>query len=161
MEKINLTAIIAIIVSGAVVAYTLYRVFNLFTLQTPTTKTTLTPKPLEPLPLPQLQVLENINQNILTQIPQGQTDDRLISVTDTVQMITDDAYNGLNWMQVDLYNNGPSSVHYSINTKDRAATSLLPNESISIDLKQRGAIKKIYLFCDTGNTTTVSLHGLI
>jgi hypothetical protein len=150
MDKNELVAIVSILVSGAVVIYVLHRFFDYYSQQQP-----ISAKQAVMNDAPQLQI-----QQTYDDVPIGLSDDRSIYVTDAIQDVYDVEYNGLNWFSCDIYNNGPDPVYYALNQWMEPEAPLLPNESISINLQHRRAIKKIFFKCASGGTATVSLHGL-
>ena len=103
---------------------------------------------------------EEIKEEIDTQQPEGKQTDRYESVTDQVNMVYDEANHGLNWTSCSLVNDGPGGVYVAVNEWEQPTAPIPIGESIDIDLKQRYAIKKIYLVCDAGETSTVRLYAL-
>ncbi len=101
-----------------------------------------------------------IKEEIDTQQPVGEVTDMREAVTDQVKMLYDEAEHGLNWTSCSLVNDGPGGIYVAVNVWEQPAAPIPIGESIDIDLKRRGAIKKIYLVCDTGETSTVRLYAL-
>jgi len=103
---------------------------------------------------------QEIKEEIDTQQPEGKQTDRYESVTDQVNMVYDEANHGLNWTSCSLVNDGPDGVYVAVNEWEQPLAPIPIGESIDIDLKQRYAIKKIYLVCAAGETSTVRLYAL-
>ena len=103
---------------------------------------------------------QEIKEEIDTQQPEGKQTDMYESVTDQVKMLYDEAEHGLNWTSCSLVNDGPDGVYVAVNEWEQPLAQIPIGESIDIDLKQRGAIKKIYLVCAAGETSTVRLYAL-
>jgi hypothetical protein len=82
------------------------------------------------------------------------------TITDFITMLYDDQFKGLNWTSFDIVNNGPDPVYFSVNNHDSMQSSITPGQSVTVDLKQKHAIKKVYLRCDTGKTANVNFYIL-
>jgi hypothetical protein len=112
-------------------------------------------KPIIPLTIP---MLTKINDSINNQVPAGTFENRTLIITDTITLLDEKRDGGLNYTSVDLTNNGPAGVYFSVNTWNWAEAPLPAGQSINIDLKKRGAIKKMYFKTDTGTTATINLY---
>lgn len=66
----------------------------------------------------------------------------------------------INWASCVIVNVGPGKLYYSINRWIRPEASLAAGQNIPIDLKRRGAIRKLYFMTDAGTTATVSIHAV-
>ena len=118
-------------------------------------------KPVQVSLMPEIKpVLVEIKKEIEIDKPVGEQTDMYESVTDQVKMLYDEANHGLNWTSCSLVNDGPSGVYVAINNWRQPSAPISVGESINIDLKQRYAIKRIYLVCDAGETSTVRLYAL-
>lgn len=118
-------------------------------------ETAQTMKSIIPLSNP---MLSNINNSINNQVPVGTFENRTLTITDTITLLDEKRDGGLNWTSCDITNNGPAGVYLSVNTWNWAEAPLPSGQSINIDLKQRGAIKKMYFKTDTGTTANISLY---
>lgn len=102
-------------------------------------------------------VLEEINEN-MEQAPSGEImSNKSVAVTD--QII--DLYQQKDKFPMsicDITNVGPSPVYIGVNHWDYPEAPLPVGQSIHIDMKRKFSIKRIYLKCDTGLSTAVSLY---
>lgn len=105
-------------------------------------------------------LLSEINDNIERQLPSGEVTDELVNVTDAIYEVWDEKENGLNWSSFTLSNNGPSPVYVCVNKWRQPLAPIAVGRSMSVDLKQRGAIKKIFLKCDAGGNANVTMHAI-
>jgi len=103
-------------------------------------------------------MLTNINDSINQQVPAGRFESRTLTITDVVTLLDEKRDGGLNYTSVDITNAGPNSVFFSINSTDFPEAPLLVNQSINIDFKNKGRIKKMYFRCNRGETATVYLY---
>ena len=142
---------VAIFVGGMIAFFVITRYF----------KEEQTVPPDEPIPPPAndyIPILKAINKNIESQMPEGKVYNRKEYITSAITMLYDEATDGLNWTSFDLSNDGPNPVYFSVNDWEWAEAPLPVGQTINIDLKKRGAIKKLYLKCDTGETANVSFY---
>lgn len=102
----------------------------------------------------------NIPVTVDANIPSTEFLTRNENITDFITMLYDEQFHGLNWTSFDIVNNGPNPVYFSVNNHDSMESSITPGQSVNVDLKQKHAIKKLYLKCDTGNTANVSFYIL-
>jgi hypothetical protein len=86
-------------------------------------------------------------------------DTRSLKITDTVTML-DERDDVLNYTSFDLTNNGPNPVFFSVNSKDWPEAPLPVGQSINVDFKSKGGIKKIYFRCNKGETANIYLYIL-
>lgn len=112
--------------------------------------------PLQPQPLKPL--LSDIRQELNIEKPIGEFFDMDLAVTDQITELYDEYKHLLPWQSFDLSNNGPNNVYFSVNQWKSPQAALPPGKSINIDFKQRGAIKRVYLKCDSGETANISLY---
>lgn len=115
----------------------------------------------------QAQVSLPNNNNVMpssvhveTNVPSNEFFTRNENITDTVTMLYDEQFHGLNWTSFDIVNSGPDPVYFSVNNHDSMLSSISPGQSVSVDLKQKHMIKKVYLRCDAGKTANVSFYIL-
>jgi hypothetical protein len=99
----------------------------------------------------------DISETIKAQQPAGSLSTRSYTITSTVKMLWSRRQNGLQWTSFDLINQGPDPVYVSVNTSDFPEAPLGVGQTLNVDLKQRGAIDKVYLRCDAGKTANVDL----
>jgi len=104
--------------------------------------------------------MKNIERNLSLQTPKGEVTDMTVNVSDTVKMLYNEKNRGLNWSSFTITNIGNSPVYMAVNTWRRPQSPIYPGENIDVDFKRRGAIKKIYLVCDRGQTSTVKIHAV-
>jgi len=107
-----------------------------------------------------LPVLKTIENNLSMQMPKGEVIDMVVDVTDTVKMLYNEKTKGLNWSSFTITNIGSSPVYMSVNTWQKPESPIYPGENIDVDMKRRDAIKKIYLVCDKGKSSTVKIHAI-
>jgi hypothetical protein len=105
-------------------------------------------------------VPQNVNVSVDANVPSNEFSTRNETITDFITMLYDDQFKGLQWDSFDIVNNGPDNVYFSVNNHDSMESSIAPGQSVTVDLKQKHAIKKVYLKCDTGKTANVSLYIL-
>lgn len=105
-------------------------------------------------------LLNKINNNIEQQIPEGRLYDYRINVTDKIKMLYDDRNKGLNWIAFTICNEGPSPVYFAVNEWERPEIPLEVGKCTSVSFNRRGSIKRIYLVCDSGQSSTVTIRGL-
>ena len=162
-EKIS-TIQLGLIIMGVVacvgiIAFMLIRSKETVVLQPSTTKVQETVH-LKPLGSEDTVLLSEINDNIERQLPVGEVTDEFVSVTDAIYEVWDEKENGLNWSSFTLSNNGPSPVYVCVNKWRQPLAPIAVGRSMSVDLKQRGAIKKIFLKCDAGGNANVTMHAI-
>ena len=104
---------------------------------------------------PDNEILNQILTEIQNQVPEGKVLNREEHITDAITMLYDEETQGLNWTSFDLSNNGPNPVYFSVNDWEWAEAPLPIGKTINIDLKKRGAIKRVYLKCNSGETADV------
>jgi len=112
------------------------------------------------IPVTPTMVLQEIRDEMRSKNPAGETTDELITVTDVVQDVYDEAQHGLQWTVCDVVNRGASNVYIAVNEWKQPVAPLAPGELQNIDLGKRASIKRIYLKCDAGETTQVGLHAM-
>lgn len=137
---------IALFVSGIAVAIILLRIF-----QQP-----------QPLAYP-AKILQSVEQPIVDirpateLVPAGEVMDLNVNVSDKITelyMATD----GFPWTSFDMDNLGPDPVYMCVNKWISPEAAIAGGGTIHIDLKRRGAIKKIYLKCDQGKNANISFY---
>jgi len=107
---------------------------------------------------PASTVLEEIKEEIEREKPVGEIVSNLsVNVTDAIVDLCHQK-EGFPWSSFDLTNVGPSPVYFSVNHWDSPEAPLPVGQSINVDLKKQGAIKRVYLKCDQGLNTVVSLY---
>ena len=107
---------------------------------------------------PATTILEEIKEEIEREKPVGEIVSNLsINVTDAIIDLCQQK-EGFPWSSFDLTNVGPSPVYFSVNHWDSPEAPLPAGQSINVDLKKRGAIKRVYLKCDQGLNTVVNLY---
>lgn len=156
MLKLETTVMfIALGITGAIAIYAIWK-FSTVHAKAPTTI-------LQPIQLESenTKLLKSINEHIANQIPEGRTENRTVTVTGTtVSVVTDDTYDGLNWIACDITNQGPGVLYYDVNEWRNPAQPLQVGGSIRVDLKVKGAIKKLFFASNIGGTATASIDGL-
>ena len=80
-----------------------------------------------------------------------------VDVTDVITELYHQK-DGFPWYSFSLYNNGPNSVYCCVNNWKWAEAPILVGQSVSFDFKRRGAITKVLLKCDQGETANISLN---
>ena len=111
---------------------------------------------LKPVKDKSINILGDILDELKVEKPEGTTYDMRVNVTDQVTELYHQVQ-GLPWSSFDMDNKGPSPVYFCVNEWKSPEAPLPVGGSIHIDLKKRGAIKRVYLICDSGNSSTVSL----
>jgi len=79
-----------------------------------------------------------------------------VNVTDAITDLYEQS-DGFPWTSVDITNNGPSPVYISVNNWKTQGAPLEVGNTISVDFKRKASINKLYLKCNAGEATTVSL----
>ena len=118
-------------------------------------------------PIPEIQpfesataILQEIKQEIQSQVPKGEALDKKVNVTNTVKELWNEAQQGLNWTSCAIFNKGPNDVYVSVNKWRWPEAPVSVGQTMNFDFSKRGAIKKIYLKCDDGETATVNIHAM-
>jgi hypothetical protein len=81
-----------------------------------------------------------------------------VNVSDVVTELYEPSIHHFPWTSFDMDNNGPSPVYFCVNKWYSPQAPIAPGGSIHVNLKTRGAIKKVYLKCDKGLNTSVSFY---
>lgn len=105
-------------------------------------------------------ILREINNSINMQIPKGEVTDENVDVTGAITELYQQK-EGFPWTSFSITNNGPDDVYVSVNTWRQPESPIPVGQTMSVDLKQRSSIKRVYLKCDQGNTTNVDIHAII
>jgi hypothetical protein len=113
-------------------------------------------RPIEPL----TSILTDIREDMQKKTPLGEVVDELITVTDSVYLLEDKKEGGLNWTSCSITNMGAGNLYFTVNKWKNPEAPIPVGGVQNIDLSARGAIKKIYLKSDVGNTTVASIHAL-
>lgn len=92
----------------------------------------------------------------ITDKPMGETRQQEHIVTTTETILGHE--NPLDWFSVNIYNDGPGNLYYSINKRRRNEAPLQQGQSINIPFNVRGSIKKMFLKSDS--TATVHLNAI-
>jgi len=147
---------ISIFVAGMLVLYLLIRHFS-----HPSTAVTYVPyvirEKVEQNDGEIISALNDIKKAITSQYP-SQVTDMVVNVGDKVKMLY--GKNGLGWQSFTITNVGSSPVYLAVNDWKRPEAPIYPGENIDIDFKRSGAIERIYLKCDEGQSTTVKIHAV-
>ena len=91
--------------------------------------------------------------------PTGELRDLNVNVSEQIREVFRPA-EGLPCTSFDMDNNGPDPVYFCVNRWINPQAPLNPGQSIHVDLKRQGAIKKIYLKCARGQNSNVSFFIL-
>lgn len=159
MKQGTIAILIAFGITGAIAAYAIWQWSILARASVPAPM--LRPIQQQPIDSEHTALLRSIDNNIKSQIPEGTTENRKVTITgNAVEMVTEDRYRGLNWISCDITNIGPGVLYYDVNEWTNPEHPLQAGGSVSIDLRQKGAIKKLYFSTDAGVTTEVSIDGL-
>jgi len=102
-------------------------------------------------------LLREIRDDARSRIPVGEQSDELVSVTEAISELYQQK-EGFPWSSFDVVNNGPDPVYVSVNEWRQPEVSIPIGQSLSIDFKQKGAIKRVFLKCDNGDTASVGIH---
>ena len=103
-------------------------------------------------------ILSEIRDEIRSEKPLGQTFNLRVDVTDRISDLYDQYRHKLPWSKVDITNLGPNPVYFGVNTWDWPEAPLGVGESINIDFQRQNSIQRLYLKCDAGLSTTVTLQ---
>lgn len=95
---------------------------------------------------------------IMSSSPVGEFFTRSLVVTDVVTLMDETTNDGLPWTSFDFTNNGPNPVYLSVNNTDMFQSSLPVGQTINVDMRQQGVIKRVYLRCDIGETANVRFY---
>jgi len=101
--------------------------------------------------------LSDIKNEINIEKPVGEFFNIDLDITSDITELYSAVSHKLPWSSFDLNNNGPNGVYFCVNKWYSPSAPLPAGKSISVDSKQRGAIKKLYLKCDAGETAHISL----
>ena len=107
-------------------------------------------------------LLTDIKAEIQNQVPKGVTDDKYLAITEVIYLFDERTNNGepLNYTSCSIINTGPDNVYVAINEWKNPEAPITPGESHNFDFSRRGAIKKIYLICNAGETANVKIHAM-
>lgn len=105
-------------------------------------------------------LLSDIKEEIQNQVPAGVSDDKYLAVTDVICMYTGSDDGPLNYTSCSVVNTGPNNVYVSVNEWNNPEAPITPGESQNFDFSRRGAIKKIFLICNAGETANVKIHAM-
>jgi hypothetical protein len=105
-------------------------------------------------------MLMKINDSINNQVPVGKFETRALTITDVITMLDEKRDGGLNYTNADIINNGPNPVYFSVNSSDWPEAPLPVGQTINVDFKNKGRIKKIYFRCNKGETANIYLYIL-
>lgn len=108
--------------------------------------------------MPVENILTDIKDEISSEKPVGQVFNRSYDVTEQITMIDQQREHAFPITSCDLTNVGPNPIYFSVNEWDWPEAPLPVNQSINLDLKRQGAIAKIYLKCDPGETSTAYMY---
>ena len=97
-----------------------------------------------PVP-PNNEILTQILTAIEDQVPEGKVYNRAYTITDAITELYNEEPGDLNWTSFDLSNDGPNNVYFSVNDWEWAESPLTVSHVINVNLKKRGAIKRVYL----------------
>lgn len=92
-------------------------------------------------------------------LPVGELMDLNVVVSEQVKELYSPS-NGFPCTSFDLDNHGPDPVFFCVNKWMSPQAPLNAGQSIHVDLKRQGGIKKVYLKCGKGQTSNVSLYIL-
>jgi len=81
------------------------------------------------------------------------------SVTDSITYLYEQKYN-FPWTSCSVTNDGPGGVYVVANAWKQPVAPIPMGQSIDIDLKVRGALKKLYLLCPPGEKADVRIYAL-
>lgn len=141
---------VALFVGGMIAVVLLMKYLN--------TQTTARAQPVPAPLLPSSQSIPHVA--VESNVPSTEFLTRSENVTDFISMVYDEQFHGLNWTSFDIVNNGPNKVYFSVNNHDSMESGIQPGQTVTVDLKQPHAIKKVYLKCDAGETANVSFYIL-
>ena len=105
-------------------------------------------------------LLKDIKTELQSTKPKGEVTDELVDVTSAVYDLYIEGPDGLAWTTCSIVNQGPNDVYVAVNVWKQPDAPLPTGESMNIDLGVRGAIKRIYMVCNAGETATVRLHAI-
>jgi len=93
-------------------------------------------------------------------VPLGEVIDLKVDVSDSITEVSNQSGEGYNlpWTSFDMDVNGVDPVYFSVNNWYSPQAPIRPGGTIHIDLKRQGAIKKVFLKCDKGQSSSVSFY---
>jgi len=103
---------------------------------------------------------QEVHEEIQIEKPVGNLTDFRENITDQITMLYDEETHGLNWTSCTIVNDGPDGVYVVANEWRQPEAPIPKGQPIDIDLKSRGAIKRLYLLCPPGQTATVRIYAL-
>lgn len=114
---------------------------------------------LVPVSSQELGILSEIRDEIRDEAPIGMVFDMNLNITDQItDLYRQNPRANLPWSSFNLTNNGPDIVYCCVNQWKQPEAGLTMGQSISIDLKKRNAIKRVYIVCNHGDNANVGLH---
>ena len=102
---------------------------------------------------------ERIHKEINIEKPVGDLVDIRETITDVITELWEQK-DDFPWTSCSVVNDGPGGVYVVANAWKQPVAPIPLGESIDIDLKMRGALKKLYLICPSGETATVRIYAL-
>lgn len=100
-----------------------------------------------------------IQKEINIEKPVGNLIDMNVSVTDQITELYEQK-DEFPWTSCSVVNDGSGGVYVVANDWKQPVAPIPPRESLDIDLKARGALKRLYLLCPPGETATVRIYAL-
>lgn len=105
-----------------------------------------------------LGLLNDIRDEIAVEKPDGYAFNMNFNVTDAITDVYDQPRHKMPWSKVDIQNMGPNPVYFCVNDWNWSDAPLSVGLSINVDFQKRDSIKRLFLKCDSGLTTTVNLQ---
>jgi len=91
-------------------------------------------------------------------VPTGELFDLKVNVSDTITELYKSETQYFPWTSFDMDNNGPDPVYFCVNKWYSPQAPIQPGGTIHVDLKRQGAIKRVFLKCDSGQSSNVSFY---
>jgi len=105
-----------------------------------------------------ISLLSDIKEEIKKEKPSGQVFNMALNVTDQLTDLYDQYRHKMPWSKVDITNNGPSPLFLCVNEWEWSQSPLQVGTSINVDFQQKDSIRRLFLKCDAGKNTNVSLY---
>ena len=150
-SRTNIIILCVVTFIGGIAAYYL---FTKFQEQQPSTPS----QPVQVKLWPTENILTEIKDEMVSEKPLGLVFNRSYDVTDQLLMIDQQREHAFPITSFDLTNVGPNPIYFSVNEWDWPEAPLPVNQSININLKRQGAINKVYLKCDSGETSKATMY---
>lgn len=99
--------------------------------------------------------IERLTAMLEEKTPEGEQKERYLTVTSDGTDLND-----LDWYNMLVMVDGPGDVYVGVNDRRFPSTPLKPGDRVWMDFGKKGAIKRVRLLCDAGDTSEVRILAL-